>query len=434
MSSSSSSDDHGGVGRMSSAPTGSGPNDKSITPDIEKLARGVRRKFQGTDLSTPLAVADHKKALDSMLLIRDALIRGEEATNEARMSLTCAGVALYRRIAINHGNSDTHEDFHSYETSLALLFVLLCIASPSLKSTTFTFSNGTTTTTKNEISKWEEGTIDATMRVANGTFCDAGVNATASVSHIPGQICQLCIQHINARGKEALLSDFKRYGSIFFRCSAQSLMAALLCSALSPSSSPFDGERDFLSLGVVDFMKTVNTNEDERLSSIAECGESESGQQVLRDLILSFRLPRTVVGVRRTLLLSRESNKQATEQYSSILGDAHDCALRGCKWSYEKDEDIIHKMCALLSGVAIQLCRDSHSVRKHDSFQGRVELPFLETRRDVMPGVARLALIEHTGEWVVFSLSSSQQPKVMLKASGFDGFRSAILLFSSKIV
>ena len=153
---------------------------------------------------------------------------------------------------------------------------------------------------------------------------------------------------------------------------------------------------------------------------------------MLRDLILSFKLPRTAVGIRRTCLLSRESNRVATEQHPDVLGGAHDCAMRGARWSWEKDKDPVHKMCALLAGLAVQMCANAQSVRKDDMFDGRVQLPFLETH-PVEPGVTRLALLEHSHEWVVYSMSPKGVPTVKLRQQGFEGMVAAALQFVSCI-
>ena len=154
--------------------------------------------------------------------------------------------------------------------------------------------------------------------------------------------------------------------------------------------------------------------------------------QVLRDLILSFKLPRSVVRVRRTCLLSRESNKVATEKHSDILGAAHDAAMRGARWSFANDADETHKMCSILAGLAVMACKDSQSVRKDDMFNGRVSLPFLETTPPG-PGVSRLALIEHTNEWVCYSLSQNGTPKVQLRERGLSGLCNAAVVFMKTV-
>lgn len=153
---------------------------------------------------------------------------------------------------------------------------------------------------------------------------------------------------------------------------------------------------------------------------------------MLRDFILSFKLPRSVVGVRRTALLSRESNRIATEQHPDILGGAHDCAMRGAKWTWEKDEDPVHRMCALLAGLAVQMFENAQSVRKDDVFNGRVQLPFIETL-PVEAGVTRLAVLEHSHEWVVYSMGTKGLPQVKLRQQGCEGMVAAALQFVSTL-
>ena len=97
-----------------------------------------------------------------------------------------------------------------------------------------------------------------------------------------------------------------------------------------------DEESDnFLTLDAAAFMSEANVDEEEKLLSIVDAAESEAGQAVFRDLILSFRLPKAVVGVRRTLLLSIDANRIATQQYTEILNDAHNCAMRGPIYEYK---------------------------------------------------------------------------------------------------
>ena len=143
-------------------------------------------------------------------------------------------------------------------------------------------------------------------------------------------------------------------------------------------------------------------------------------------------MPRSVVGVRRTALLGRESNRIASEQHPAVLGAAHDCAMRGARWTWEQDEDPVHKMSALLAGLAVQMFANAQSVRKDDVFSGRVQLPFLETH-PVAPGLTRLAMLEHSHEWVVYSMSPKGQPTVKLRQQGYEGMVAAALQFVNSI-
>ena len=154
--------------------------------------------------------------------------------------------------------------------------------------------------------------------------------------------------------------------------------------------------------------------------------------QVLRDLILSFRLPRDVVGVRRSCVLGRDVSKTATEKYTDLLGAAHDAAMRGARWTFAHDENEVHRMCALLAGLAIALCTTPQGVRKDDMFGGRISLPFLETTPPD-PGCMRMALLPHKHEWVVYTINASGVPTVQLRHPGYDGMRHASVLFASRL-
>lgn len=155
--------------------------------------------------------------------------------------------------------------------------------------------------------------------------------------------------------------------------------------------------------------------------------------QALRDLILSFTLPRKVVGLRRKLLLSREANADATQNFPIILNSAHDTAMCGAEWTWRNDKDETHRACALLAGVAIILASKSqHAVRKEDAFAGRVQLPFLETPS---PSAAckRIALIPPDNQWILYTVSSAGKPTVQFRKQGMEGLKQAVLLFTAKL-
>ena len=137
---------------------------------------------------------------------------------------------------------------------------------------------------------------------------------------------------------------------------------------------------------------------------IVDGADSEVGQQVLRDLILSFLLPRELLGARKTLLLPREAIKRAGVEHGLLLSQAHDVAMRGAPWSFSDDENEIHKACALLAGVAILTTRGGEDpIRKQDAFVGRVNLPFFETSPP-NAGVKRLALSPDQQRWVLYKI------------------------------
>ena len=147
--------------------------------------------------------------------------------------------------------------------------------------------------------------------------------------------------------------------------------------------------------------------------------------QCLRDLLLSFQLPRAVVGVRRTILLPREVNVVITKEHTIELNDAHESALRGSDWEWKHSKQALTRACALLAGLAILLNRGD--IRKDDAFAGFVSLPFLETLPPESDGV-RLALLEDTGEWVAFKASKLE---ILVRRPGFRGLEDCVLVLTS---
>ena len=105
--------------------------------------------------------------------------------------------------------------------------------------------------------------------------------------------------------------------------------------------------------------------------------------------------------------------------------------MRGAVWEWDHTEKELHKVCALLAGLAIMLAsKTQDAVRKEDAFNGRVQLPFIETKPP-KPGSRRIALIPCRNEWVVYSLDKSFKPKVQFRQAGFEGLCQSILLFTA---
>lgn len=154
---------------------------------------------------------------------------------------------------------------------------------------------------------------------------------------------------------------------------------------------------------------------------------------MLRDIILSFKLPTGALGVRRSVCLTREANTHATKQYPDILNGAHEAAMRGAVWSYESDPDTIHKMSALLAGLAVAISKNKDDIRKGYAFGGRVILPFVDTPPPP-PSVLRMSLVTGTDEWVIYSTNKIGTPKLKYKSAGYAGFCECILLLTKTLV
>ena len=433
---------------MSSGSDSSGPSVNQFDPadaaSLERLGERVMRKLSAP-ATEEMAVADHRKAVECMVKLRDALLDGVEPPKKMLMCLTCAGVSMQRRVAFQDSNSSILGTREQFTTTMALLYTLVVMCQPErprpsggdapmLDADREEGEEGEEGSNPADdkdvrravsIAAWENGTVEADLRASGG----ADASSWNADVRSPGELCKHCLNETVRRSAEMTIGELANMGALFFRSSS----AALATSMLDAAGLPNEDETPFLSLDVMQYVAHANNNIEERLMGIADCAESEAGQTVLRDLILSFKLPRGVVRVRRACLLSRDSNKAATEKYTYVLGVAHDAAMRGARWSYEKDADETHKMCSILAGLAVMMCKNAQSVRKDDMYYGRVTLPFLETTPPG-PGVARMALIEHTHEWIVYSLGFNGQPIVHLRQRGYDGLCQAAVLFCSKIV
>lgn len=151
--------------------------------------------------------------------------------------------------------------------------------------------------------------------------------------------------------------------------------------------------------------------------------------QILRDLLLSFLLPSSVVGVRRTLLMSRAASTAAGVDHADAVNTGHSVAMAGSEFIWQHSKDELERACALLAGVAILTTRGGDDpIRKRDAFVGRVSLPFLETTPPP-PGVKRLALIPDQRRWVLYKIGKDNAPNVLCNLRGFEGLCDCLLEF-----
>ncbi len=164
----------------------------------------------------------------------------------------------------------------------------------------------------------------------------------------------------------------------------------------------------------------------------------------LRDTLLSFTLPPQIVGVRRTILLPRAVNRHATEFCTNEVHRAHEMAMLGSEYVWANHNDEMHKTSVLLAGLGILFSpeppptdvtdtttRVFDPVRDGDAYGGRVQLPWLQTIAPVKPGLSRLAFTPHTNTWTVYKVDGGKAT-VQLKAQGFEGLCTAVLLVTKK--
>lgn len=255
----------------------------------------------------------------------------------------------------------------------------------------------------------------------------------SAVIHQPGNTAGAALRVAGGMVAGASKADLPRFRELAFLF-ARSTIAQMQTQVLRSSD-----DRDFLTLSASrlfsDFMSPqALSRDDESLNTIISAGESEAGQACLRDLVTSFLLPKEVVGVRRTLLLPRETSERVSLEYPWIAAAAHETAMMGCESVWTSSTSELKKACALLAGFAMFTTFGSgdDKIRKATAFNGTVQLPFFECPLPEWPSNARppklLALVPTTRSWVVYTLTPAGQPSVELCKRGLDGLCHALLL------
>ena len=406
-----------------------------------ELAARIHRKL-GLGENEPLPVAFHKSATKSMHMLYGVLSeRPGEAGHEIRQLLMFTGISVQRRILLGEGSEEEVKDLGK---TLTLLFVLVA------KASQVAVAPGKSEYETQLLLRW--GSTSLWQRVLEASS-DAGTWSDA-LRLSPEAVCRAGIVQARAHAASATIEDLAGPASTFFRASSTHLAYTLLGSAPVRGGEP---AADFLTLGAVDLLREANDHHEERLATICAAAETEAGQQasclpcpplvrapranpllpsplqILRDLILSFRLPPSIVGVRRNLPLSRTASRAATKDFPEVLQAAHEAAMRGAEYSWASDEEQLHKACALLAGVAILFAGRGgvEEIRTKAAFDGRVALPCFEAPAPA-PGVTRMMLVPHRAEWVVYRVDKQQSVEVMLRHRGFEGLCMAVLLLTKK--
>lgn len=431
-------------GSTSSSKSGTAPSEASSvhsdSDGLEKLCRRVHRKL-AVSVKDSLSVAEHQNAVVVMLKARDILLRGCELSQSAHTSLLCSGIAVLRRV---NSEVETDENGRMLKVTLALVFSLLVLDGGQMDLEQDEFEEVEEDASgkkkrpprrlmrENEelLTCWGEATLADTVLGRNDTHSSSWNELVRSSS----TVSQAALTEARYVKDPHAMTTLQELAVTFFRCKSADMMLNLL-SDVDVTAEKTGGKRgamSFLTLDTVGMLNEANELQEDKLASIVDAAESEAGQATLRDIILSFKLPRVVVGVRRVLMLSREANATATKSYTDILNAAHEAAMRGAAWSWEKDPDQIHKIAAVLAGLAIILAKTPEAIRKGDAFSGRVLMPFIECAPP-SPGAVRLGLVEETGEWVVFSVSDAAKPRIRFRGVGFEGFCEAALLFSKNV-
>ena len=361
-------------------------NGRKLTADdlVTKL-----HKKAGVASDARFSLTDHLSAGRTLVQLRDALLSGEELSARSAVVLLCILEKRNQGVDTDQANGVIE---HVNDTSL------WDILKPQTKKRP----------------REAEGSGDAEEEAAAG---EPGEGEDAAAWREAMRVNSAEIARHALRIGASQLTDGLAYPmmALYFRSASTNMAARMLVKTSD----------EFVALGVNQGDATVSRAK--RLLAIVQAAESEAGQSILRDMVLSFLLPSSVIGVRRGLLLSRAASTHAGIDHQDIVGRGHDTAMAGAEFIWTNGDDELERMCCLLSGLAILTTKGgSDPIRKLEAFNGRVSLPFLETTGLGQLG-PRLALFPEARRWVLYRLDSKGTPKVLSSLSGFEGLCTCVL-------
>jgi hypothetical protein len=222
----------------------------------------------------------------------------------------------------------------------------------------------------------------------------------------------------------AQMSDFAKFQTLAFDF-ARNTIAQMHFQLLRHQCG--NSDRSFVTLSTHRFVQAMNTvagtSRDDDVETIISAGESEIGQSVLRDLVTSFLVPRSILGTRKSLMLSRQVGERVAIEFPWVAAMAHETAMAGCKNTFENSKSELKRACALLSGLAILTTpgRGEDQGRKSVAFNGFLQLPFLETAPSTStPGQTFLALVPASRSWSLYKVNAGK-PEVLHSQKGLEG-------------
>jgi len=406
---------------MSESSSEQGANSKKRT--VAQLVDRLRAKTSTERLS----LMAHLSVGRTLCRLRDAIANGEEVSQKAAMALLCCGISLYRRHTLGdreEDDEDTEETNALIKRSTVLIFVLLAAIEASrgdrldLDRAREVVEAANAATLANVLKVPNRRKRKAAEdEVPDPEEADAAEQWARVMTVSSGELTLSVLQFVSHSIGKSDANDHETLADLFFRNSAACMAHKMLLKG---------GDTDFVSL------RATASNpipREKRLLALAQAGESEAGQQILRDMLLSFLLPSSIVGVRRHLLMSRAASTAAGVDYADVVNTGHSVAMAGSEFIWQHSKDELERACALLTGVAILTTRGGEDpIRKRDAFVGRVSLPFFETTPPP-PGVKRLALIPDQRRWVLYKIGKDGAPNVQCNLRGFEGLCDCLLEF-----
>lgn len=430
----------------------------SDRPTLPRLISRLSRKLTPEDASMQNLV----KASVLICEIKGLLMQPDvpKPTKQDQLALVCLGIAIHRRHALAGEDSLDAEVISIYKTTSVLIFTLLSICDillrqpgespPSIEDAEVVISDAQAHSLWSLIrdpkdvqkpapTSKRRRRVEGAASSSEASY-DTGADADADVDDesvqddsdespdllpvnvlipTPGQVSLAAMALASALVRQDVLASLERCAALFYRSSSNEMAFQMLSC---------EKNVDFCTLAATSLAMMETKVRNEKLESIADAAESEAGQQVHRDLMLSFSVPLSELGVRRGLLISRATSTLCGIDHPELTQRSHEVAMAGTGWTWRNSKNQIERLTALLSGVAILTTKAKEDpLRKGIAFGGRLQVPFLETPSPSSRRALRLTLVPHTRRWVLYHLDSSGLPAVLYSQRGLEGACNGIL-------
>lgn len=315
----------------------------------------------------PTSVRNHAKAVGVLHDMHQRLVADSSLRHTSRSRLALLDLCLKLLEQCHQSSSDSWErDAADLRATLHLTFALMC-------------SNDEDRVAPNS---WLLGIEWTSSPWADSLSTKGLVIASGSVRCSRAVLCS-----------EAEAVDLERLCTCFMPCARD----ATLRSSLQKCKA-----RKWIGLS--------EAERQDRIASLIGAAGAEMGQQAMKDVMLSFLLPKSTVGLRHTLLISRETNAEIAKSHVDLVHSVHSAAMAtpAAVWADESFEPVARQS-ALLAGLAMFNIPNGGEVRCADAFDGNVQLPFLQFGR-VREG-PRVCLID--GQWWCYTAKNGGAPRAV---------------------
>ena len=368
-----------------------------------ELASGAFSKFVYSGTFPPLN--RHASAFRSLCKYRAMCLDGTCRPNASAFTfLTLSGVHLQK--CLDSSPKSDIDDAVEIQTTIRLLFVFAVEIHAELRRN----SEPIRFDPEEYTLGWQDGSSSRAMQQPPVASFDSASDAALS-----------CL-HLGASGSwlEGETETTLELPVIFFRAASIQLMDEVILKA----SALADAERavSFVSLEKSSFVENPETPHAERLRMIVGLAESEAGQSLLRDTILSLKLPRSVLGVRGTYLIDRAVNRTAASDNTDLVNEAHNAAMCGAVWCWGNEGDVTLQTAAVLAGLGVLFCGTKGTLAKTVPYGGRVILPWLCAPPNNPSSLSTKLLYSPTFDtWTAFSNRANSEIDIHCRVPGIQG-------------